>query len=235
MAEKNCTKCGEMKPLSDYSPDKRASDGRQSRCRECCKQAHADRYYRDVEAARERQRDYYNRNREKVLAINAKSRETNREKVLKDKKDYYERVKKDPIWQESQRRKRRERRAEKAAYDRQYRAENAERLRFYDKHLRPIDPEKTRSVKKAYKARRKSWEKGGISGPELMAWEGRQEKICYWCGDECPDEYHIDHYVPLSKGGAHSEENLVISCPKCNIQKNAKDPYEFAQSFGKLF
>lgn len=32
---KRCTKCREVKPLEEFSPDKRARDGRQSRCRVC--------------------------------------------------------------------------------------------------------------------------------------------------------------------------------------------------------
>ena len=47
-------------------------------------------------------------------------------------------------------------------------------------------------------------------------------------------DYHIDHIMPLSKGGRHTISNLVVSCPTCNLQKNAKDPYQFAQERGRL-
>lgn len=59
-------------------------------------------------------------------------------------------------------------------------------------------------------------------------------KNCYWCNCELNGKYHIDHYIPLSKGGEHSIENIVISCPKCNLSKNAKNPYEYANSIGML-
>ena len=34
-ATKVCTTCEQWKPLSEYYPDRRASDGRESRCRSC--------------------------------------------------------------------------------------------------------------------------------------------------------------------------------------------------------
>jgi 5-methylcytosine-specific restriction endonuclease McrA len=40
-------------------------------------------------------------------------------------------------------------------------------------------------------------------------------------------ETHWDHVVPLSKGGEHSEENLVPTCAGCNLSKGAKDLFDF--------
>lgn len=34
---KTCARCGEAKPLEDFSPDKRARDGRYGACKACCK------------------------------------------------------------------------------------------------------------------------------------------------------------------------------------------------------
>lgn len=60
-------------------------------------------------------------------------------------------------------------------------------------------------------------------------------KKCYWCNIKIIDNnYHIDHYIPISKGGEHSNDNLVLSCPKCNLTKGAKDPFIFANSIGRL-
>lgn len=35
MSDKRCTKCGQIKELADFYPDRRASDGRQGWCRKC--------------------------------------------------------------------------------------------------------------------------------------------------------------------------------------------------------
>lgn len=46
---------------------------------------------------------------------------------------------------------------------------------------------------------------------------------------------HLDHIVPLSKGGLHDDANLQLLCQECNLKKRDKDPIEFAQSNGRLF
>jgi len=50
---------------------------------------------------------------------------------------------------------------------------------------------------------------------------------CYWCGCKLKGDYHLDHVVPLSKGGANAAYNLVASCVKCNLRKSAKMPNQF--------
>ena len=36
------------------------------------------------------------------------------------------------------------------------------------------------------------------------------------------DKWHVDHIVPLSKGGAHSYDNVQLAHAKCNLVKHAK-------------
>lgn len=97
------------------------------------------------------------------------------------------------------------------------------------------NPEKRRAILKAYKARRRQQEAGGDTTAAILEWERAAKKICHWCGVRCDENYHVDHYEPLSKGGRHEIANLVISCPPCNLRKSAKDPYDFAASLGRLF
>src|SRR5438105_2035782 len=40
--KKKCTKCGKEKPLTDFSPHRRAPLGRQPRCRSCCTKRHRE-------------------------------------------------------------------------------------------------------------------------------------------------------------------------------------------------
>lgn len=91
------------------------------------------------------------------------------------------------------------------------------------------NPIARRAISISYKHRRRSQEATGMSGTELACWVLQQPKICHWCGVSCESHYHIDHYYPLSKGGAHRAHNLVVACPSCNRRKAARDPQEFAR------
>lgn len=46
---------------------------------------------------------------------------------------------------------------------------------------------------------------------------------CHICRKKCkPSEIHLDHLIPLSKGGTHTLENLRVAHAKCNIAKGAR-------------
>lgn len=55
-------------------------------------------------------------------------------------------------------------------------------------------------------------------------------------GDKCfygPHDFtHIDHYIPLSKGGSHTLDNVRPSCEQCNLEKSNKLPDEFIKYKG---
>lgn len=123
----------------------------------------------------------------------------------------------------------------KAIYDRSYNKKNASKILARGAVWRRQNVDRVRITQKNYSMRRRAQESGGISTAELIDWTASQPKICYWCGKKCPKTFHVDHYHPLSKGGKHEADNLVISCPTCNLTKSAKDPYEFAKSVGRLF
>jgi len=50
---------------------------------------------------------------------------------------------------------------------------------------------------------------------------------CYLCGHLIPKGHrHVDHIMPLSKGGQHRPSNLAVTCDTCNESKGAKMPQE---------
>lgn len=42
----------------------------------------------------------------------------------------------------------------------------------------------------------------------------------------CPEGYHVDHIIPISKGGLHHENNLCYLPASLNLQKHTKLPEE---------
>jgi len=43
---------------------------------------------------------------------------------------------------------------------------------------------------------------------------------------------HMDHVMPLSKGGTDTESNMLPACASCNLSKGAKTLAEWAETFG---
>lgn len=235
MTTKNCSRCKADVPLEKFGNDSRASDGKQPRCNPCCSAAQRERYAANPNHYRERQRTYNIEKKEIVKAINKAGRARNAEKIKLIKKAEYEKNKQDPSWKEKQKQYRLATRARKQAYDAVYKLENRAEVSKRSRRWALNNPRKRASISKAYSARRRSIEKGGDTTRDIHAWEAAARKVCYWCGVNCKDAYHVDHYEPLSKGGRHEISNLVIACPPCNLTKNAKDPYVFAQQVGRLF
>ena len=100
---------------------------------------------------------------------------------------------------------------------------------------RVVTLEEKRITRKLYKHKRRFIEQQGkIKAKEIRELKEKQKNRCYWCHTDISKEYHIDHYVPLSKGGEHLIENIVLACPFCNMSKHDKDPLEFANKNGRL-
>lgn len=231
---KACSVCKIEVARGEYSPDRRAKDGLQSCCKACSRERRHRKYQADPEAGAARQRDYNARNPERLKATQARSRAKNQEKIKALKKVQYERAKSDPEWQERQRLAREANKEAKRDYDRNYRAANAEKMNVRRKKWAENNPERQAIIRRTYKHRRRAKVAEGDPIEVLREWELGARKVCYWCGAKCRSIYHVDHYVPLARGGRHEVANLVIACPPCNLRKSARDPYEFAVTVGRL-
>lgn len=53
---------------------------------------------------------------------------------------------------------------------------------------------------------------------------------CNYCGQYFENKMHIDHVVPISKGGQHSIDNLVTACRSCNLSKSNKFLHDWLAS-----
>lgn len=83
----------------------------------------------------------------------------------------------------------------------------------------------------AYRARKANAE-GSYTAKEWLAKLKLYKGRCHWCHKKITGATHADHVIALSKGGTNYISNIVPACAKCNVNKNAKSPLEFA---GRLF
>jgi len=183
--------------------------------------------------------------------IKKKYRDNNKDKIREQKKESYKRNFKTIALKAKQRYP--EIKEERQIYLKEYYQKNKQKLISKASIYFQDNIEKVKAYKRKWnktesgilssknsKANRRSLEKrlGVLKKSELTNLL-QQEHDCYWCGKKIDktlsSSYHFDHYVPLSKGGANTIDNIKLSCAKCNLTKSAKSPYVFAIEKGKLF
>lgn len=123
---------------------------------------------------------------------------------------------------------------------REFRESYRDRNEVYQRNWAAKNRESVRIAKRSYKARRFGWEGFEMSETDrLLSLEYRKviaNDPCFYCGENGPDiTFHVDHYVPLSRGGTDHWWNLVQSCGTCNMRKKHKDPMKFLAELGKRY
>lgn len=56
-----------------------------------------------------------------------------------------------------------------------------------------------------------------------------QSGLCWYCNAQLL-KFHIDHVVPLVRGGTNQPDNIVLACPSCNQSKGTKTVEEWAEA-----
>lgn len=124
-------------------------------------------------------------------------------------------------------------RAKNPEYRREHYLKNRDRLLANVKEWRKANPQ---AYKRNVQNRRARILFGG--GVLSKGLEARLFKLqrgrCTCCGKSLGKKYHMDHIVPLAKGGLNKDSNMQLLRALCNHQKHAKDPIIFMQQRGFL-
>lgn len=75
------------------------------------------------------------------------------------------------------------------------------------------------------KNRIKHIDDGTITAKRLAVLFAKQDGKCSYCSQELVTNYHLDHIMPISKGGLHTLTNVQYLCQPCNNKKYNKVPY----------
>ncbi len=86
------------------------------------------------------------------------------------------------------------------------------------------NPEKRREQNREHKHRRRVLELSATTSPfSRCQWLSKVQTFggrCAYCDSGMYE--HMDHVVPLSRGGAHALDNVVPSCKSCNLKKGVQ-------------
>jgi 5-methylcytosine-specific restriction endonuclease McrA len=104
--------------------------------------------------------------------------------------------------------------------------EAAAALRAY----RKANPDKVRE----FSVRRKGRKLDRLPRGSLPRIREAQRNKCAICRVSLKSGSHMNHIMPLARGGKHEPRNIQFLCGHCNVTKNARDPIEHMQSLGRL-
>jgi len=201
---KRCPCCMDEYPatLDNFQSDKQKRDGLSAYCKPC---AHRKRKERDrTEHSKAVRRNYYQKNYDKYAQRNREQYEKHKDKRQSSVRDYHNRNK-----------------VSVAAYKQQWAEQNRERTRAAAKRFSERHPDRVR-VSTLIQIGKRKGAKGRYTSGDVRRIYIEQQGYCAYCNEWLGDKYHIDHIIPLSRGGSNYPENIALACPPCNMSKGDK-------------
>ena len=213
---KNCNKCGQTKPVAEFSKCVSKRDGLQSKCKACeasYRATIADKTkvynaaYRaaNIVKIKAKQAIYNAANKVRISIRSAHYAEVNKEKVKATKAKWV--------------------------------AANREKVKTYGAAYGVVWRAANREVCRAYVQNRRARQlAAGGALSKLLSTKlfNLQRGKCACCGEPLGTNYHMDHIMPLVLGGANTDDNMQLLRATCNHQKSAKHPIDFMQQRGYL-
>ncbi len=206
---KKCKSCFIVKSLDNYHKCKKSRYGVVTECKECRAKYNKQLFTNDKERMLKVRRDYKKNNPIKTKESNAIYAEKNKDEINKRcRESYHKNIDKEK------------------ARNKKYRDNNKDKEKARKKRYQQTENYKDvrRRAEFKYRALELSTDDKTITKQSLEDLLSKQNNKCYHCGIELDSKKHLDHFYPLSKGGANSISNVVWSCPHCNLSKGAKMP-----------
>lgn len=236
---KLCRKCLSIRAKQHYEKNKERIVEKQKRYYEINKERvleyHNEYYELNKEAILKRQKEYAITNKDVIIErmhkyyeenkviIKEKQKaycEENKVRITKYKKQY---VKLNKCRLEEQGRKYcNEHPSEVKGYNEKYRRENKSKIAIRSKKYRQSNKDKTNVITQRYRAKKRLLD----STLTVTQWEEIKlnfDNRCAYCGNELP--LAQEHFIPLSRGGEYTHNNIIPACRSCNASKNNK-PFE---------
>jgi 5-methylcytosine-specific restriction endonuclease McrA len=211
MTEKWCPQCKKHLPCEAFHKRKRNKDGLGEWCKQCMREKKKQRYEKDPEGYREHRRQQYT---QWTPERKAKKNAYQRSRASKNANYLRQRYQTDPYWK-AHRSEYTKRRYETIPELRVRMGETGEAWR------------RSHPLQRAEASRRRTASKKGYSTGERVSYARILERdgyVCHICEQAILPyhQLHFDHVVPLTRGGAHSEDNIKPTHQQCNNRKHDK-------------
>lgn len=235
MEYKKCTVCNAIFPetIVYFHKKKGGKNGLASLCKECGRVNSKKQYIQNQEKrklarriyvknntdlVKESKRQYYERNKERISQQKKKYCEENKDYVKQLKADSYRRnIKHTKLYLS-------ENREQQKLYTKRYYKENMQREKLRTKLYRINNREYFRN----YEQKRRSIKNSLLCTLTSDEWENTIEYFensCCYCGKKAPLEQ--EHFIPLTKRGGYTSDNIIPACKSCNSSKNNSDFFEW--------
>lgn len=222
---KKCTKCGNIKPITNFGPTNKSKDGHKSWCKACLCLSERERRieHGDSIRAKERERRANNievrKEQERKAGLKYRSKPGQKEKRSRQLREKNEQAHKDRI---------NVCRICGARFHPEY-GKHSWRETCSDACSEEQSKRRKRRKCQVYKARKRSTVIELFDPFDVFV---RDKWRCQLCGRKLKKEHRgtkrvdapeLDHIIPISKGGEHSKRNTQCACRKCNQEKGARE------------
>lgn len=196
---KRCTRCHIEKPSSEFHERRYRVGGLQAKCKPCMRALKCESRARHRDSVNASLIRYRKAHPERRLAWGQRQRAANRtnaEFLAKDR-----------------------------ARSKRWRDANPERARAGVKRWTVANPDRYRTLQRKSDMTRKARKRDAFIetvDPEVVF--TRDAGVCGICTTPVghDENWHVDHIMPLSKGGPHSYGNVQLAHARCNKSKGAK-------------
>ncbi|MCW1241904.1 hypothetical protein [Bacillus pretiosus] len=202
---KECTKCGEVKALSEYHRRSGGVGNRRSDCKVCKNRTSKEYLQLNKDEINSKRRNLYKSDGSSVKERNNRYYRENRDiKLGKVKEHYFDN------------------REEKLNYAREYRKQHAGEISEKKRQYRKDNKELHKVLRHVRKARMRSLPSSLTSDQVLML----QSQGCFLT--KCTEDLHLDHFIPLAWGhGGTIIENMIPLSASLNTSKKDANPFEW--------
>lgn len=234
--EKKCNTCSQLKLSAEFQRRSASADGLQPRCKTCAAEYKREHYAKNrdriLEKSRKDGRLYRELNREKDRARHKRYREENRD-ANRERQRQYRQNNREAIAKREQRYVK-DHPDVRRAKDSRYRQRNqeliAEQKRAYNranteqtakawKRWAEANPDRAAATSRRWRARKLAAYSEAYTRSEVWS---KSRGICGICDasiEVSDGVWHIDHIVPLSRGGSDTLANTQAAHAYCNLSK----------------